>query len=143
MQNFVFDYVVLPARRSKHGGEICNSLFEFGKFLFEFADFEMSERFKTHIDNCLRLVFREVETFAQRLFCFLRGLRRLDYPYDFVDVANGNQQSAHDFRTLFCGFEFKRRSADDYFALICDVICQNVFQSHLLGFAARNGDHID
>lgn len=103
----------------------------------------MGEGFEAHIHDCLRLVVREVEAFAQREFRLGRGLGGLDYLYHLVDVAYGDEQPAHDFGTLFRRFEVERRATHDYVALIGDVIGQYGFEPHLLRLAARYRHHID
>ena len=143
MQNLVLDDAVLPSRRREYRGKIRNAFFELGKYLFEFPHFQMGEGFEAHIHDCLRLVVREVEAFAQREFRLGRGLGGLDYLYHLVDVAYGDEQPAHDFGTLFRRFEVERRAAHDYVALIGDVIGQYGFEPHLLRLAARYRHHID
>ena len=142
-EDLLFDDVVLPARRGKDGAEVGDALLKLGKFLFKPAHLEMGERFQAHIHDRLSLIVREVEALAQREFRLGSGLRGLDDPDHFVDVADGDEQAPHDLRTLFRRFEVEGRPAHDDVALIGDVIGEDGFQPHLLRLAARDGDHID
>ena len=116
--------------------------FQFGKFVFKFAYFQLCNTGKPQIQNRLRLTVAKFKTRAQ--FCFCVACRGSVFYNlnNLVDIFDRYYQSAYDVRALLCFFQFELRTAQYYVALIGNVIRYNIQQPHKLRLTVGNGYHI-
>ena len=142
-EQLVLDNVELFTLACENGLEKRDLFFKETQLFFELAHFELCKALQAHIQNRLCLRVAKVKSLAQSLFGFCRGFRLLDDFYHFVDVADCNKKSAHDFRSCLCGFKVESGAIDDDFALIFDIIVKIRRKAQLLGFAVCNSNHID
>ncbi len=142
-EQLVLDNVELFALACENGLEKRDLFFKETQLFFELAHFEFGKALQAHIQNRLCLRIAKVKSLAQSFFCFCRGFRLLDDFYHFVDIADCNKKSAHDFRSCLCGFKVESGAIDDDFALIFDIIVKICRKAQLLGLAVGNRHHID
>ena len=112
------------------------------KLFDQLGYFKLGQPCKLQLQNGVRLHLGEIETAAQILPRFGRGLRFFDNRHHLVDILNGYYQSFQNMSALFCFFELKFGSVVNHVALIVGVAGNDVKQPHLLRLAVRDCHHV-
>src|SRR5574344_393464 len=81
--------------------------FKFSKFFFKIFNFQMSQAFKLHVYNCLRLYIIKLEPLDKSGFCIVGIAAAADDSDNFVYVVDGNNERFQYMGTgkRFCKFK--------------------------------------
>ena len=126
LQDLFLDDFELPLLAAHDGGELLNELLELLQLLLELEDFELGEPREAQIEDGLRLPFGEVESLSEFVARVGRRIGVLDDLDDLVDVAHGDDEAFQDMAALLRLVEIELRAAQHDFALVFDVIADDL-----------------
>ena len=128
----VFDVDEVGADNRHHPFLVRENIFEVGdrrfescQFVFEFIHFERGEPLQTHFQNCVRLLFVQLESFRQ--FGDRRELIRrfLDDLNHLVDIRKRQNESRNDMRALLRLVQLIPGTPRNDFLLMREVVSEN------------------
>ena len=131
-----FSLASMPLR----GGD---ALFDLRVLLAQREYLQIRQALQAHIENGLRLQFREGEALHQFIARLAGGLAAADEADDLVEVVHGDDQPFEDVGARLGLLQFVAGAAGDDVLLVADVVADERLEAELHGLAVGDGHHVD